>query len=180
MRMLRSWPAQIPEGRAHVVDGIERLIMSGYDYRLLDDIDDDILLLEWDIAVGLGQLETFVSRCETEPGRVRVAPYLIYQSLSGHTYPFHPLWAHRRYEGTPETGHTRTITPHDTTCHLFGFGMVYLPRRYVRGFLDFWDGHFDDAAFAGWHYRNADEPEVPIDWDVPTVHLHYRLPGADR
>ena len=180
MRLVRSWPAVIPAGRAYVQDDIDKLVMEGHDYRILAGLDDDIVLLEWDIAVGKCELERFISRCETDPTQVRVAPYLIYQAFSGRSYPFHPLWAHRRYEGTPETGSTRTITEHDKTCHLFGFGLVYLPRVYVRQFLDFWAGHFDDAAFSGWHYRNAPDPEVPIDWDVPTVHLHYPLPGDTR
>jgi hypothetical protein len=149
--------------------------MTGYDYRVLADVEDDVLLLEWDIAIGKTELEAFIARVQAAPSQVLVAPYRIYQSLSGKAYPFHPLWAHRRYEGTPETGRTRFVTEADSTCHLFGFGMVYLPRLLVVAFLEAWGGHFDDSAFSGWHYRNAPDPEVPICWEVRPVHLHYKF-----
>lgn len=182
MRLVRSWPAVVPEGRSYVQDGIERLVMDRYDYRILADVDDDILLLEWDIAVGLDDLERLIERCQSESWRVQVAPYRIYQSLSGRSYYFHPLWAHRRYEGTPTEGTTRIIQVSDLTCHLFGFGCVYLPRNLVRKFLDWYPptDHFDDVAFSSWHYIYGPDPEVPVHWDVAAVHLHYQIPDPER
>jgi hypothetical protein len=175
VRLIRSFPATVPAGRAYVVDQIERHLMSDYDYRWLGDVDDDVLLLEWDVAVGAVELEAFASAVAGEPKRVRVAPYRLHESLSGRQYFFHPLWAHRRYENGERN--TRFIVPGDATCHLFGFGMIYLPRHLIRGFLD-WrpDKAFGDTEFSGWHYKfNADDREVPVDWDMHVVHLHYKL-----
>jgi hypothetical protein len=178
MRLIRSWPATIPPNRSYVIDGMERLVMSDYSYRVLDDIADDVVLFEWDVAVGKVELDTWLARSRAEPERVRVGPYQIHESFTGRAYQCHPLWAHRLYN--PGEASVRFVTPDDKTCHLFGFGMVYLPRLYVERFLEFWPGHFDDVAFSGWHYRNADDPEVPIDWDCAPVHLHYPVPEVQH
>lgn len=146
--------------------------MDDHDYRCLDAIDDDVLLLEWDIAVGREDLAEFAARAAAAPDRVLVAPYRLYFFASERERP--PVWAHRRYEGTPETGSLRHATPADETCHLWGLGMTYLPRAVVRRFLDAWPGHFSDVSLSGWHYRNV-EQDVPITWDIRPVHLHYDI-----
>jgi hypothetical protein len=176
MKLIRSFPATIPAGRAYVVDDMPRHLMHDYDYRWLGDVDDDVLLLEWDIAVGAEELEAFVAAVAAEPKRVRVAPYRIHESLTGKTYHCHPLWAHRRYLN--QDRNTRFIVgPEDETCHLFGFGMTYLPRHLIRGFMAWRPGlPFGDTEFSGWHYMfNRDDREVVVDWSVHVVHLHYKL-----
>ena len=174
MRLIRSWPADPPAGRARVDDSIERLVMDGYDYRVLGGVADDVLLLEWDIAVGRDELARFAARACSEPGRVRVAPYPIYRSTVGlHDIP-EPVWPMRRYTEGEQSA--RFVQPTDSHCHLFALGMTYLPGTVVRAFLDDWPGHFSDVSFSGWHYRNV-EREVPIDWDCLAVHLNYALPG---
>lgn len=171
MRIIRSWPATIPAGRAYVHDEHERLVIDDHDYHSLDSIDDDILLLEWDIAVGREDLAEFAARAAAAPGRVLVAPYQLYFYASQRERA--PVWAHRRYEGTPETGTLRHVTPADESCHLWGLGMTYLPRHVVRAFLDAYpDVHFSDTSLSGWHYRNV-EQDVPVTWDIRPVHLHY-------
>ena len=175
MRLIRSWPAKIPEGRSYVQDGIERLVMDGYDYHCLEPVDDDVLLLEWDIAVGRYELERFAGQARAEPGRVRAAPYPIYRStlsladLGRFVYPF------RLYN--PGNYSMRWVTPDDPFCHTFGFGMVYLPRQMIkRYFADDWPALMNDMTFSQWHYLNAEDREVPIAWDCPAVHLNYTLP----
>jgi hypothetical protein len=74
MKLVRSWPAEIPEGRAYVVDDIPKFIMGNegerqFDYRGLVDLDDDVVLIEWDIAVGGEQLALFMERAKAEPDR---------------------------------------------------------------------------------------------------------------
>lgn len=172
MKLVRSWPATIPEGRNYVVDGIERLVMDGYDYRCLADVNDDVVLIEWDIAVGGDELATFMSRAAAEPDRVRVAPYILYPASTRTKEAF---YIHR----IKERGCNRYVTgPEDTYCHTFGFGLIYLPRELVLGFLHTLErkDRFRDGLFSYWHRRNAPEPRVPIDWDVNAVHLHYDLP----
>lgn len=159
--------------------------MENFDYRVLADVVDDVLLLEWDIAVGREDLCEFAARARSSPGRVRVAPYRIYHaSRSNRAYP-EAFWAPRRYEGTPEAGTTRPVAFGEPTCHLFPLGMTYLPRAHVVAFLEYVEtfpegrvNPFDDGAFSGWHHRYV-EAEVPLDWDLRPVHLHYPTPKVD-
>lgn len=176
MRLLRSWPAAVPDGRAYVHDTVDRLVMDKYDYRCLEHVDDDVLLVEWDIAVDKEQLETFAARARAHPGRVLVAPYKLYHFSSNRDRD-EPVWVHRKYIGTPETGKLVHVTESDTTCHLWGLGLTYLPRWIVAKFLNEWPGTLSDGALSGWHYRNIEE-EVPIAWDVRPVHLHYQIPAV--
>lgn len=175
MKLIRSWPAVIPPNRAYVVDGIDRLEMGrdtpNYDYRCLLDLDDDVVLIEWDIAVGGEQLARFMDRAKAEPDQVRVAPYLLYRGDD----PRNPFYVHR----VREPGHKRWVRgPQDTHCQMFGFGLIYLPRPLIEGFVatlkpgDF----FSDTTFSRWHMRFAKKPNVPIDWDCHASHLHYSLP----
>lgn len=174
MRLIRSWPATIPDNRAYVVDGMERLVMSGFDYRCLADIDDDLILIEWDIAVSREGLDLFIERAREEPDQIRVAPYRLYPG----TYRVpRPIWCHRiRDPGTRRFAKG----PEDTHCQMFGFGLVYLPRPLVVGFLKYIEGQpnvkFTDSTFSRWHMRHGRKKDVPIDWDIPLVHLHYTLP----
>jgi hypothetical protein len=173
MRLLRSWPSMVPPGRAYVHDDMPRLLMERCDYRVLADVDDDVLLIEWDIAVERDDLTAFAARAGESPKRVLVAPYRLYDEFDGRM-----SWTHRRYLGDPDKPncYTRTVRVGEQTCHLFGLGMAYLPRALVVAYLAAWpDEHFSDGGFSGWHFRNADDPEVPIMWDVRPVHLHYQL-----
>ena len=173
MKVLRSWPEVVPSNRAYVVDQLPRLIMKDYDYRLLGDVDDDVLLLEWDIAVDPEGLGRFIERIRSAPERVLVAPYRLYTS-SEHSHPLRePIWAHRVYDGPHRM---RWVTEGDPVCHLWGLGMTYLPKAVISAFLSAWPGHFSDGALSGWHHRNVCE-DVPIAWDVRPIHLHYPTDG---
>lgn len=175
MLLLRSWPEQVPPGRPHVVDNIPRLHMRDYDYRgPLGEVDDDVLLIEWDLAVDKEDLAEFARRCRAGPERVLVAPYRLYHYSSDRDRPA-PIWVHRRYLGTPETGQLIHVQPGDETCHLWGLGMTYLPHWIIQKFLVEWGGPLTDGALSGWHYRHI-EQDVPITWDIRPVHLHYQLP----
>lgn len=176
MRLIRSWPANVPDGRSYVVDDIERLIIDNSDYRELATVDDDVLLLEWDIAVAKEDLALFAGEAQANPGRVLVAPYRIYYE---HMLA-EPVWAHRRWGGEPKGMANPVgavpVSTHDPYCNLFGLGMCYLPGKLVRGFLDDrWANHFGDVEFSMWHYLTVCH-EVPICWDVRPVHLNYQIP----
>lgn len=174
MRLIRSWPANPPaRTRARVEDGLERLIIDGYDYRPLGNIGDDVLLLEWDIAVGRDELSRFIARAKNAPGDVVVAPYQIYRSTIGLHDISRPVWPMRLYAADEMTA--RFVTETDSHCHLFALGMTYLPAVLVKAFLADHDGHFSDVSFASWHYRNV-QREVPIAWDCRAVHLNYSIP----
>lgn len=175
MRLLRSWPETIPPRRGYVVDEIPRLVMSKFDYRaVLADLDDDVLLIEWDLAVGKEDLAAFAARAKRSRDEVLVAPYRLYHASSGRDRP-NPVWVHRVYEGEGPAESLRHVTEADEYCHLWGLGLTYLPRWIVREFLDAWDGTLSDGALSGWHYRNV-KKDVPITWDIRPVHLHYQIP----
>jgi len=175
MKLIRSWPSRPPEGRARVDDSIERLVMDDYDYHCLGEVGDDVLLLEWDIAVGRAELITFVMSAEANPDRVLVAPYPIYRSTLSLRALGLPVWPMRRYNDGNQS--MRWVTPADPTCHTFGFGIIYLPQLLVKRYLaDLPDIMFNDTSFSQWHYLNAPDPEVPIAWACAAVHLNYQLP----
>lgn len=184
MRLIRSWPAVIPEGRSYVVDDIERFVMGGegsrqFDYRGLLDYDDDIVLIEWDIAVGAEQLSLFMARAKEDPEQIRVAPYLLYRAGRDDRRPPRPpvpFYVHRI-----RTQQQRSwVRREDTHCQMFGFGLVYLPHKWIQAFVDQMDpaSHFGDSEFSRWHMRNAPVHlrNVPIDWDCHAVHLHCKTP----
>ena len=175
MKLLRSWPATVPPGRAYVHDAVPRLVMRDYDYRILGDVDDDVLLIEWDLAIGKDDLVEFADRARATPDRVLVAPYRLYAYSSDRDRPA-PVWAHRRYIGTPETGQLVHVAEGDPVAHLWGLGLTYLPRQVIAAFLAAWSGDVSDGSMSGWHYRNV-EPGVPITWDIRPVHLHYQIPS---
>lgn len=179
MKLVRSWPAVIPEGRSYVVDDIPKFLMGDdgerqFDYRGLVDLDDDVVLIEWDIAVGGEQLATFMGRAAAEPDRVRVAPYLLYRR--GTRQPkCVPFYVHRiRYDAV-----RRWAQPGDTHCQYFGFGLIYLPAELIQKFVAQMNprSHFGDTEFSRWHMLNVSR-DVPIDWDCHAVHLHFETPGV--
>lgn len=174
MRVLRSWPERIPDGRAYVVDDLERLVIANCDYGALRHVDDDVLLLEWDIAASREDLEVFGAKASADPGRVHVAPYRIYPD--NYLIP-EPIWAHRSWDGTG-IGTTcprgaKPVADGDPAASLFGLGMVWLPRDVLRAwFKAGWAAHFGDVEFSMWHYQYVAR-SVPILWDVRPAHLNF-------
>lgn len=176
MKLIRSWPTTPPDGRAHVVDRVERLVIEQYGYQSLDQVGDDVLLIEWDIAIDREGLARFVEHIRDDPTRVLVAPYRLY-------YPDlpEPVWAHRHWGGEPVGQHHPVgcsfVVEGDKHCNLFGLGMTYLPREVIRAVVDAQPAsRIGDTELSMWHYRNV-ATDVPICWDVRPVHLHYDIEG---
>lgn len=170
MRFLRSFPAVVPPGRAHVVDNVERLVMHDYSYRALGHYGDDILLIEWDMAVSAEDLARFRQHIAADPTRVIVAPYRVYeQTTRPEPLQGGPKWVHRKYIGAKAS--MRHVHEGDPDADLWGMGLIYMPRAVIAEFLDFWPGHFNDGTFSGWHFDR--HGPAPITWDVRPVHLHY-------
>jgi hypothetical protein len=173
MLLVRSWPAHPPPGRCRVEDDAVRLVNDNYEYRGLVDFGDDILQLDWDVAVSKEDLVSFAARARCAPSRPLAAPYLIYPD----TRPglVGPTWSCRRYIDDTESS-MRYISRNEPTTHLFGFGMVYLPRDLIAAFVEAWPVEtgrtMDDNMFSAWHHANV-EPETRLDWNVHPVHLNY-------
>ncbi len=178
MKLLRSWPAVVPDGRSYVHDGIERLVMHGYDYSVLGDVGDDVLLIEWDLAAGAEELTAFAARAAADPGRVLFAPYRLYpggsQKASARKTP---AWAAWRYKNNDQrNGQMVEVNDGDPHAHVVGFGLIYLPRDLILRYLAERDPSwgFSDIAFSGWHHRMV-HPDIALDWHARPVHLHYRI-----
>lgn len=174
MKVIRSWPKTVPPGRGHVVDPLPRFEMESYDYRGLVEFGEDLVLLEWDIAVGKEALQRFIEQCAAEPDRVRVAPYRLYAGTGSNEPLPREVWVHRRYYDATLRAAAMFVDEGEPTCHLFGLGMVYLPHLVLKRFAKECPGHFSDGSFSAWHNAHV-ETETPISWDVRPVHLHYPI-----
>lgn len=148
--------------------------MRGYDYRCLESINDDLILLEWDIAVDRDGLEAFVYHARQDPDRMMVAPYRLYMATQRPTNLRRPVWCHRVYELPEQRDRPRHVTEDDPEAHLFGMGMIYIPNAIRSAFLKSWPGHCNDGALSGWHNVNV-HPTAKIAWDVRPAHLHYQI-----
>jgi hypothetical protein len=173
MLLVRSWPQHPPAGRNRVEDDAVRLLNDNYDYRGLAAFGDDVVHVDWDTAVSREDLVTFAEIARRHPEQVLVAPVPVYaDSRKGLR---RTVWNLLRYEGADRTRYLQAGEPF---CHLFGFGMVYLPHVLLvaaeDAFADQPGVVFSDIAFAGWHHQNVNA-EVPVAWDVRPVHLHYRI-----
>jgi hypothetical protein len=175
MRLIRSFPAEVPAGRNYVVDDAERLVNTGYSYRGLVGMGD-VVHLDWDQAVSRRDLVRFVERVRLAPDRVLVAPTMIEEESRRGLGS--AVWNCLAYEADGQR--TRFVREGEPTCDLFGFGMVYLPGKLVDAFeqrwrvdLDAGRVRFNDLSFAGWHYREVGPAEIA--WDVNCVHLHYKI-----
>lgn len=166
-----------------MVDDLPRVPVSNWDYRqALEGANDDLVLLDWDIAIEGPHLDRFMDRALAEPDRVRVAPYRISSECWVHRIALpegpQPVEAVRRIrELTPAqfqrltTGLRWVTGPQDAECTHIGFGMVYLPLALIRAFLRSCAGAVSDTSFSDWHWRTVGE-RIPIEWGIPVVHLH--------
>lgn len=172
MRWLRSWPAVVPPGRAYVQDDLERLVISNYDYRPLAEINEDVCLLEWDVALDREGMARFERYASIQRHNVLVAPYRLYKVEP------RPVWAHRRVlRGvTADLGDqdcTRWVQTADQFCDYFSLGCVYLPRSLVQRYVkEQPDIPLGDHTFSLWHRWHLNRT-TPIAWNVQPMHLHY-------
>lgn len=181
MRLIRSFPAgQIPQWRNYVVDDAERNLNSDYSYRGLVAYGDDLVHLDWDVAVSREDLAAFAQRAAKDPDRVLVGPQRV-DVGDGRRYLRRPVWNMRVYDGT-QLRHVRDGEP---TCDLYGFGLVYLPAQLLTEFenmhraaLDAGTVRFDDTGFSGWATKKYGP--AGIDWTIRPVHLHYRISEVIR
>lgn len=177
MKWVRSWPDPMPHRKSHVIDGMERFYHNDYDYSRLVEYGEDILLIEWDLAASQEMREDFEHVAKIDPHHVTVAPYRLYEGRE------ESVWAHRRIED----GQERWLKWGETYTDLFGFGLIYLPHKLMRAFLNepketrgtpvgirpenYTDYRFCDQTFSMWHYRSGLGP-VYVHWPVMPIHLN--------
>lgn len=174
MQIIRTVPVKIPEGRNYVVDQIDKVEVQNYDMHFLTEINDDVILLEWDIVVAQHDLINFITHARMAPTRVHVAPYVLYPESLDEIVA--PVWAHR--EMTNEMPlQLRWVDYGEPVCDIFSTGMVYLPKEVVNRIdesddLITWHYNITDSKLAFWYHQTFKE-KVPIHWDVRPIHLHY-------
>jgi hypothetical protein len=175
--------------KPHVVDGLPRMEIENFDYRpAFEEVShQDLVLIEWDLAVDAGQLAGFLNRCRTMPERIRVAPYLLYPHKTGCS---RPVWAHQiiRRDLDPiesqvhDPGTTRWVMPTDRLADVVGFGMIYLPSWAIEYCLDdrYISDRLTDSTWSMWHYRHHGRGRsegggegITIDWQTTPVHLNF-------
>lgn len=169
VRIIRSWPEVVPEDRNYVVDDLPRWLMRDCSYRGLDRLVDDVLVVEWDIAVDHEQLKLFAEQARSLPGEVLAAPYRIWDRG-------YPVWAQRHWDGAGiDTNQPHTAKPIETgdeTCQLPSLGLTYLPKAFIDTYAaspraSHWgDVEMGMAWCAAGHWRSR------VTWDVRPVHLH--------
>lgn len=138
-------------------DDIERLYTKPYDISGLKNFHDDIILLEWDIAVSKPDLERFTERAKGD--WPIVAPFL---ARDGSKY------LHQRREAN---GY-RPIIKNEPTCDVFGFGLVYFPAWVIRQCPQQYGSSsiISDGTLPYWLQEQEARP-VPVDWSITIVHL---------
>lgn len=174
MLIIRTIPAKIPEGRNYVVDSLDTIEVDNYDMRFLSDLDDSVILLEWDIAVAHHDLYNFIVHCDSAPQLVHVAPYPLYPESLDEVVA--PVWAHREVLNMMPL-QLRWIDYGEPVCDIFSTGMVYLPKHIINRLTESddvitWHTNINDSKLAFWYYHVIGE-KVPVHWDVRPIHLHY-------
>lgn len=174
MKIVRTWPAKVPAHRGHVRDDLPRYIMGGFDYRkFFTDVADDVLIVEWDIAVGAEHFDDMLDLIGSDPAAVHTAPYKLYTMPS---YPG-PHWVMRRFD---DAGDLQWCEDDSVSCHTFGFGFTYVPHEVWRAYEAAHPRRLawvNDTNFSKWHHFNV-RAEVPIPWHIRPIHLHYPLPTS--
>jgi hypothetical protein len=167
MLVARAWPDRPPAAAPHIIDSWPRIQVDDYDYRDLAALADDVIVLDWDIAVSKPDIETFARQVRRAPNVPLAAPYLLHGEAE-------PVWAHRVYEGTPPV-RLRYVATGEPYCDLFGFGMTYLPWTLIAAYIADRPGKImDDTSFSGWWAGQGHR--TSICWAVRPVHLHYPTP----
>lgn len=174
--LVRSWPLNPPPGHARVEDGVIRVLIDNFDYRPLVEVDDDVVHLDWDTAVSLEDVREFAGLARAHPSHPLVVPMREYPGgmHGAETRKLtRPTWNVKRYDGQM----TRYAEPGEATCHLFGFGMVYLPKSLVVEHAAALDPGvpFTDVGFSGWWSRNGERSAYCV-WSIHPIHLNYPPP----
>lgn len=185
MKIVRTYPTLNPEtlrGRNRIEDEYSRHYMNDYDNQGLITLKDNLVVLEWDMAVDPEELELFCAMAEENPDEIIVAPYKIPVDTAPNTAETVDqgfVYVHRIVTNDA-TLSFRWVRPGDWQCDLFGFGMIYLPHELMKEFVadpssSPHDLRMTDTNFSIWFYRKYRQ-KVNIAWQVRPIHLHYACP----
>jgi hypothetical protein len=165
----------------HIVDSCERVLIPSIDYRPLLNVDDDVIHLDWDVAVGLIELRHFAKKCIANPEIVRVAPTMMYKSRFWYSegYATRP-WTTNWMVYVQDSVGKRVVYDGEPFANYFGFGMVYLPQWTIKEFAETLNSneHFRDGNFCEWYFKRTNGQPVPVEWDTNAVHTNYDISNA--
>ena len=189
IEIVRSWPPEqwMLEDHPYVVDNARRVVINSKrkggtyftDYRPLYQVGQDMIHLDWDMAIGRDELRDFADRCRENPHKLR--------TMACRTYPT------RRYQlGLDETKQTEwhawhslnpkvEVEPGDPYCKWFSFAAIYLPwsiwKPFVESFGDKRDIWCSARSLASWYHINV-EDKIALDWETNIVHVNYSIKDA--
>jgi hypothetical protein len=165
LRWYRSWPEPGDRAfwkgtdRAHVIDSLPKLCMSGYDYftALLPDDEPGFCLLEWDMALSRTERRDFAIAAARMPGRILVAPYDIYPTVGDEC-------VHRHENGAP-------IGMGWPVAATFGLGCIYIPQHVLQAFQRAsGETVMTDATFSRFVFHQYGP--TTVDWRFHPQHLN--------
>jgi hypothetical protein len=183
MKLIRSWPQQPPTKNHHpyVVDNCNRVCIPTIDYSPLLDVGDDLIHLDWDVAVGKHEIQAFAKKCLAEPEDIRVAPVMMYGSRFYKDDGLSPgRWQDKYMECVQMPVGKRPVQPGDPYCNYFSFSLIYFPYWTLKGFVDSLrpGEQFRDGNFNEWYGRTTNWRPVPLEWDAHVVHTNYSIKDA--
>ncbi|MGH7239802.1 MAG: hypothetical protein ACREHG_07005, partial [Candidatus Saccharimonadales bacterium] len=145
------------------------------------DLNDDVIHLDWDVAVGLNELRTFAKKCIAEPDIVRTAPTMTYPSRYWYaegsaSHPWKEEWMARIQMPVGN----RVIQRGEPYANFVGFGLIYLPQWTLKEFTESLrgSGNFRDGNFCEWYYKRTSGQPIPVEWGVNAVHINYSFKNA--
>jgi len=170
MKWIRSWPSPTEmaekklENVPHVVDTIERMFMTDYNYMRCEWPLDEVpgfCMLEWDIALDPLSRQAFAAEALLEPREILVAPYR-----------FHDTWCMWiGSDGSGPSTNGRPVKLGETRCDSFGLVCIYIPTVILKEFLAVMNKFgFTDATFGKWYYEKYGQARMT--WNVHPQHLH--------
>jgi hypothetical protein len=173
IKVVRSWPVKVPDNHAYIHDDFERVMVDDYNYIELVKLGRDVIHLDWDVAVSPEDLDMFALYANDDRARVNVVPMYLYPgSPNGATFRSgnRPIW--NVYQKLDHAPWQRECEPRDAYCSVFGFGMVYLPYRWLRAWhQETKENVLTDQSFSEWY--NDKNGMTPIFWNIHPVHINY-------
>jgi hypothetical protein len=181
MRLVRSWPNRPPDKHPRIYDNCERVYIDTTDYRPLLQLNDNVLHLDWDVAVAQDELRDFARKCQAEPELVRVAPTMSYPTRQRRWH--RTTTPHHRWMGwtlTDDRKERILCKPGDPFCHVSSFGVIYLPRWSIEAFCEAletgeYGPDFLDFPFCYWHHVATGGRGIPIEWNTNAIHINFSM-----
>src|SRR5215472_17478582 len=151
MLLVRSWPEHVPPAHPRIIDAVTRVILPrAFDYAPLAGLDDDVLHLDWDVAVSPEDLHTFAVAARRKAAQPLVGPCRVYPGSLHGTVARQMAGARWNVRSSNGAGAMADCQPGDPSADLWGFAMVYLPREALSGFVHSNPGRdMSDIGFAG-------------------------------